>query len=199
MEALGRAVKLIAPQDVRPFVKRQKNDVADAEATAIAARQAAMRFVQPRTIEQQSHAALFRGRERLGHQRTVDVNALRALLHEHGHVFPIGLRYLDRMAALVDDKAFDLTDVVAVHQVRDSDEPLEIGRATPAALAALDLAPGSMGPKVSAAAFVITIGQSAGIGQLSDARAILEDRAGARVLPDPIPNRSIKPNHQKIS
>ena len=112
MESLGHEVKLIAPQYVRPFVKRQKNDAADAEAIVIAARQAEMRFVEPKTVEQQSRAAVFRGRERLVHQRTADVNALRALLYEHGYVFPTGMRYLDRMTALVDDETSDLPALI---------------------------------------------------------------------------------------
>src|SRR6056297_2578075 len=108
MAALGHEVKLIAPQYARPFVKRQKNDAADAEAIVIAARQPEMRFVEPKTVQQQSRAAIFRGRERLVYQRTADVNALRALLYEHGHEFPAGIRYLDRMRALVEDEASDL-------------------------------------------------------------------------------------------
>ncbi|WP_245888667.1 IS110 family transposase [Donghicola tyrosinivorans] len=102
----------IAPQYVRPFVKRQKNDAADAEALVIAARQPEMRFVEPKTVEQQSCAAVFRGRERLVHQRTADVNALRALLYEHGHVFPAGIRYLDRMVKLVEDAASELPALI---------------------------------------------------------------------------------------
>ena len=112
MEALGHKVKLIAPQYVRPFVKRQKNDAADAEAIVVAARQPEMRFVAPKTVEQQSRAAVFRGRERLVHQRTADVNALRALLYEHGHVFPAGTRHLNRMTALVEDEASDLPALI---------------------------------------------------------------------------------------
>ncbi|MAL73354.1 MAG: IS110 family transposase [Rhodospirillaceae bacterium] len=112
MEAFGHEVKLIAPQYVRPFVKRQKNDAADAEAIVIAGRQPEMRFVAPKTVEQQSRAAVFRGRERLVHQRTADVNALRALLYEHGHVFPAGIRHLDRMAALVEDETSDLPALI---------------------------------------------------------------------------------------
>jgi transposase len=108
MEALGHEVKLIAPQYVRPFVKRQKNDAADAEALVIAARQPEMRFVEPKTVSQQSCAAVFRGRERLVHQRTADVNALRALLYEHGYVFPVGMSHLNRMTALVQDETVDL-------------------------------------------------------------------------------------------
>jgi transposase len=93
---------------VRPFVKRQKNDAVDAEAIVIAARQPEMRFVEPKTVEQQSRAAIFRGRERVVHQRTADANALRALLYEHGHVFPTGIRHLNRTTALVEDVASDL-------------------------------------------------------------------------------------------
>ena len=108
MEALDHEVRLIAPQYVRPFVKRQKNDAADAEAIVIAARQPEMRFVEPKTIEQQSRAAVFRGRERLVRQRTADVNALRALLYEHGHVFPAGIRHLNRMTALIEEETSGL-------------------------------------------------------------------------------------------
>lgn len=88
MEALGHEVELIAPQYVRPFVKRQKIDAAEAEAIVIAARQPEMRYMAPKTVEQQSRAAVFCGLERLVHQRTADVNALRALLHEHGPCSP---------------------------------------------------------------------------------------------------------------
>jgi len=88
MAKLGHDAKLIAPQYVRPFVKRQKNDAADAEAIVIAARQPEMRFVVPKTEDQQARAMLFRGRERLVHQRTELVNALRAVLYEYGHAFP---------------------------------------------------------------------------------------------------------------
>ena len=108
MAALGHEAKLIAPQYVRPFVKRQKNDANDAEAIVIAARQPEMRFVLPKTADQQARAALFRGRERLVRQRTEDVNALRSLLYEHGHVFPVGLGALGRMQALVADERSDL-------------------------------------------------------------------------------------------
>lgn len=103
MGALGHEVKLIAPQYVRPFIKRQKNDAADAEAIVIAARQPEMRFVAAKTEEQQAKAILFRGRERLVRQRTELVNALRAALYEYGHVFPVGIWQLKRMEAAVRD------------------------------------------------------------------------------------------------
>ena len=67
---------------------RPRKPTNDAEAIVIAARQPEMRFVAPKTIEQQSRAAVFRGRERLVHQRTADVNALWALLHDMATCFP---------------------------------------------------------------------------------------------------------------
>ena len=118
MEALGHDVKLIAPQYVRPFVKRQKNDAADAEAIVIAARQPEMRFVIPKTAQQQVTAVLFRGRERLVRQRTELVNALRSVLYEYGHVFPIGLCHVKRIAAVVEDPGCDLPDLV-IAECRD--------------------------------------------------------------------------------
>ena len=112
MAKLGHDAKLIAPQYVKPFVKRQKNDAADAEAIVIAARQPEMRFVSPKTEDQQARAMLFRGRERLVHQRTELVNALRAVLYEYGHVFPAGIGHLKRIEALVEDPACDLPALI---------------------------------------------------------------------------------------
>lgn len=109
---LGHEVKLIAPQYVRPFVKRQKNDAADAEAIVIAAQRPEMRFVSPKSEEQQARAALFRARERLVHQRTELVNALRGLLYEFGHVVPQGIRHLTGMEAIIEDPAASLPDLV---------------------------------------------------------------------------------------
>lgn len=58
---LGHQVRLIAPQYVRPFVKRQKNDAAVAEAIVTAAQRPEMRFITPKLEEQQAQALLFRG------------------------------------------------------------------------------------------------------------------------------------------
>jgi transposase len=112
MRALGHEVKLIAPQYVRPFVKRQKNDAADAEAIVTAARQPNMRFVPPKTEGQQAKAVLFRCRERLVHQRTELVNALRGVLYEFGHVFPQGIAHLGRIEELVRNPACDLPALI---------------------------------------------------------------------------------------
>ncbi|CAH2394383.1 hypothetical protein [Mesorhizobium ventifaucium] len=63
MARLGHEPRLIAPAYVKPFVKRQKNNVADAEAIVEAAQRPTMRFVEPKTKEQQSRAIVFRTRE----------------------------------------------------------------------------------------------------------------------------------------
>ena len=99
MVRLGHDVKLIAPRYVKPFVKRQKNDAADAEVIVVAAQRPEMRFVDPKTAEQQSRAILFRARERLVHQRTELVNALRASLYEYGQVVPLGIHQIGHIAA----------------------------------------------------------------------------------------------------
>lgn len=112
MEKLGHEAKLIAPQYVRPFVKRQKNDAADAEAIVIAAQRPEMRFVQPKTEDQQACAVLFRARERLLHQRTELVNALRSVLYEYGYVFPTGIAHLRRIEAILEDSDSDMPALV---------------------------------------------------------------------------------------
>ena len=110
MTKLGHEVRLIAPQYVPPFVKRQKNDAADAQAIVTAAQRAGMRFVTPKLEEQQAQALLFRGRERLVRQRTELVNALRSVLYEFGHPIPPG--QLTRIEAMVETENSDLPELV---------------------------------------------------------------------------------------
>lgn len=112
MLRLGHEVRLIAPQYVRPFVKRQKNDAADAEAIVVAAQRPEMRFVEMKSAEQQAHAVLFRARERLVHQRTELVNVLRAILYEYGHIVPQGLVQLKRIEAILAEQNSDLPVLV---------------------------------------------------------------------------------------
>ena len=112
MVALGHEVRLIAPQYVKPFVKRQKNDAADAEAIVVAAQRPEMRFVTPKTADQQAKAVLFRSRERLVHQRTELVNALRATLYEYGHTVPQGIGHIKRVAAILEEPHSDLPVLV---------------------------------------------------------------------------------------
>jgi len=77
---IGHEVRLIPPVYVKPFVKRQKNDAADAETIAEAASRPTMRFVAVKTEEQQARAMLFRTRDLLVRQRTQLINALRGHL-----------------------------------------------------------------------------------------------------------------------
>ena len=83
---LGHAVRLIPPAYVKPFVKRQKNDVADAKAITEAASRPTMRFVAVKTEAQQARAMMFRARDLLVRQRTQLSNALRGHLAEYGVV-----------------------------------------------------------------------------------------------------------------
>lgn len=78
-----------------------------------------------------------------------------------------------------------LTDVAAVFRNWSAEDRIAIGMTTPSELDALDLAAGSMGPKVAAASHFVTAGGNlAGIGRLSDARAVLEGHTGTRIRPD---------------
>jgi len=83
---LGKEVRLIAPQFVKPFVKSNKNDANDAEGIAEAASRANMRFVPVKTIAQQDMIALHRIRSRLVANRTALSNQIRGLLAEYGIV-----------------------------------------------------------------------------------------------------------------
>jgi transposase len=110
--SLGHEPKLIAPRYVKPFIKRQKNDAADAEGTVEAAQRPTMRFVAAKTEEQQSRAIVFRTREQMVNQRTELVNALRAHLYEFGHVAPQGIGHLSRLEEVVEDEHADLPELV---------------------------------------------------------------------------------------
>ncbi len=99
---LGHEVRLIPPAYVKPFVKRQKNDAADAEAICEAAQRPSMRFVPVKDEEQQASATVFRARDLLVRQRTQLINALRGLLAEHGWVAPKGLFHMAGMMARIE-------------------------------------------------------------------------------------------------
>ena len=101
--ALGHEVRLMPAQYVKAYVKRNKNDAADAEAICEAVQRPTMRFVAVKTAEQQAAQLLHRGREQLVRQRTMLVNALRAHLAEFGMVAAQGLRNVARLIAIVRD------------------------------------------------------------------------------------------------
>jgi len=103
LRAVGHEVRLMPAQYVKAYVKRNKNDAADAEAICEAVRRPTMRFVPIKTAEQQAALLVHRGRERLVRQRTALVNALRAHLAEFGVIAPLGLRNVARLIAVVRD------------------------------------------------------------------------------------------------
>ena len=103
---LGHDVQLIAPAYVKPFVKRQKNDAADAEAICEAVTRPTMRFVAIKSPEQQAALSLHRTRNLLVKQRTQLVNMVRGLLAEFGVETPRGLHHALALASrLVDGEA----------------------------------------------------------------------------------------------
>ena len=106
--ALGHETRLIAPAYVKPFVKRQKNDMADAEAICEAAQRPTMRFVAPKSAEAQAAGVVFRTRDLLVRQRTQLINALRGHLAEFGHIARKGPGHSARLIELVRDPATDL-------------------------------------------------------------------------------------------
>ncbi len=97
--ALGHDVRLIPPAYVKPYVKRQKNDAADAEAICEAVTRPNMRFVPVKTEEQQSVLVLHRSRDLLMRQRTMMLNAIRAHLAEFGIIAAQGPRKVVELVA----------------------------------------------------------------------------------------------------
>lgn len=105
--ALGHTVKLMPPAYVKPYVKRGKNDAADAEAICEAVMRPTMRFVAVKSAEQQANAMIYKVRELLVRQRTQLINALRSHLAEMGIVAAKGVGRLDDLVAIVHDQEDD--------------------------------------------------------------------------------------------
>lgn len=107
--ALGHTVRLIAPQFVKPYVKSNKNDVADAEAICEAVSRPSMRFVPIKNVEQQAVLSLHRVREGFVRARTAQANQIRGLLAEFGLVLPRGIGHVrTRVPELIEDAANEL-------------------------------------------------------------------------------------------
>lgn len=99
--ALGHEVKLMPPRYVKPYVKRNKNDAADAEAICEVVTRPNMRFVPIKTPEQQSVLMLHRTRQLFVRQRTTLINAIRAHLAEFGIVAGVGRNGVEKLLALI--------------------------------------------------------------------------------------------------
>lgn len=104
LAALGHTVKLMAPQFVKPYVKTNKNDAADAEAICEAVARSNMRFVPVKSAEQQGVLALHRARQGFVKARTAQANQIRGLLGEYGVVIPRGIGHITRcLPAILED------------------------------------------------------------------------------------------------
>jgi transposase len=104
LQGIGHKVRLMPAAYVKPYVKRQKNDAADAEAICEAVTRTTMRFVETKTPEQQSCLMLHRTRHLFIRQQTAVINAIRAHLAEFGIVAPVGRRGVEDLLAVVADR-----------------------------------------------------------------------------------------------
>jgi transposase len=122
LTGLGHEVRLIPPIYVKPFVKRQKNDVADAEAICEAATRPTMRFVAVKSEERQGIAVILRTRELLIRQRTQIINALRGHLAEFGVIVPKGVSNTGKLMDHICDPATALPETArdALSHLTDS-------------------------------------------------------------------------------
>lgn len=110
LQKLGYRVRLIAPQFVKPYVKSNKNDAADAEAICEAMARPGMRFVPVKTVDQQDIQAMHRVRSSLVEQRSAKSNQIRGLVAEYGLVAPRELLHLRRaLPRWLDDEGNGLT------------------------------------------------------------------------------------------
>jgi len=113
--ALGHEVRLISPAYVKPYVKRSKNDAADAEAICEAVTRPNMRFVSIKSVEQQSVLVLHRSRDLLVRQRTMIMNAIRAHIAEFGVITGQGSsKVVDLIARLRSDDDLGLPPLAGV-------------------------------------------------------------------------------------
>lgn len=113
LSALGHEVKLMPPSYVKAYVKRHKNDAADAEAICEAVTRPNMRFVATKTVEQQSCLMLHRTRHLFIRQQTSLINAIRAHLAEFGIVAPVGRKGVEALLEMVGDPSDERVPEIA--------------------------------------------------------------------------------------
>ena len=107
LQAFGHTVRLMAPQFVKPYVKTNKNDAADAEAICEAVTRPTMRFVPVKHVEQQAVLAVHRVRQALIKARTAQANQIRGLLSEFGLIIPQGIAHISKRVPEMLDNAGD--------------------------------------------------------------------------------------------
>jgi len=172
LEGYGHTVKLMAPQFVKPYVKTNKNDMADAEAICEAVARPNMRFVAIKTVEQQAILSVHRARQGFVKARTAQGNQIRGLLAEFGIIIPQGIRSITKqMPEILEDgenglpgtmrNLFErLTDNLKEmdRQVKELEEKIQLWHRENAASRKLAEIPG-LGP-ITASAIVATVGDA---------------------------------------
>jgi transposase len=118
LQEIGHEVRPVPPRYVKPFVKRQKNDAADAEAIAEAASRPTIHFVAIKSEAKQAQGMAFKTRDLMVRQRTQMINALRGNMAEFGVIAPQGVANIERLRSVVDDPEAALpAPVVALAQM----------------------------------------------------------------------------------
>jgi transposase len=117
LQAQGHSVRVIASQFVKPYVKSNKNDAADAEAICEAVVRPSMRFVPVKSVEQQSVLAVHRARQGFVKARTAQANQIRGLLAEFGLVMPRGLWNVHQRVPALLERAADALPLALRHLI----------------------------------------------------------------------------------
>lgn len=129
LAALGHTVNMMAPQFVKPYVKTNKNDAADAEGICEAVSRPSMRFVAAKTAEQQAILAVHRARQGFVKARTAQANQIRGLLGEFGIVIPQGIRNIAmHLPDILEDAENDLPGAFRLLLQRLADHLKELDR-----------------------------------------------------------------------
>lgn len=129
LTSFGHTVKLVAPQFVKPYVKTNKNDAADAEAICEAVARPNMRFVAVKNVEQQAVLSLHRVRQGFVQARTAQANQIRGLLAEFGLVLPQGLTHIKTcVPELIEDASLALPGSFRLLMQRLLDHLSELSR-----------------------------------------------------------------------
>lgn len=129
LSRLGHDVRLISPQFVKPYVKTNKNDAADAEAICEAVSRPNMRFVPVKNVEQQAVLALHRARQGFVKARTAQANQIRGLLAEFGLIIPKGIAHIAKCVPdLLEDASNELPSTFRALLQRLTEHLQELGR-----------------------------------------------------------------------
>lgn len=176
LQALGHRVRLMAPQFVKPYVKSNKNDAADAQAICEAVARPNMRFVAIKSPEQQAVLSLHRARQGFVRARTAQGNQIRGLLAEFGLIAPQGLSSLcQRVPELIEDASNELPGTLRIliqqlmehlkaldQQINELQQQIQASNRSDEVSQRLQQIPG-IGP-LTASALVASVGDAAQFG-----------------------------------